>query len=121
MSEEERLEEIVQACLQRLDAGETIQACLRDYPDHAHALAPLLEAGADLRRWQPPALPDTPHYAARARARAALRARHAQRQSARDDRAAFLAARRAAPLLLTLILFLGLLGGFSASERSVPG
>jgi hypothetical protein len=42
MSKKNEFDNILDECLQRLIAGETIEACLSRYPDHAAALEPLL-------------------------------------------------------------------------------
>jgi len=73
----ESIESILQRCLARIAAGESVAACLHDHPEHADELAPLLEAVAKLRGWAPPTLSDRARAAARARAHAALAARRA--------------------------------------------
>src|SRR5215470_4116682 len=72
------IEHILQLCLARIAAGESIAACLNEYPEHADELAPLLEAAAELRGWAPPALSDATRGATRTRAHAALAARRAR-------------------------------------------
>src|SRR5207247_7474621 len=72
MNRGENIETILDRCLARLAGGATLDACLRDFPQHAVELAPLLEAAASLRRWEPPALSDAGRSAARARALAAF-------------------------------------------------
>jgi hypothetical protein len=47
----ERIEDILDRCLERIAAGEDMTACLRDEPEHADVLAPLLHAAVALRRW----------------------------------------------------------------------
>ncbi len=38
------LDEILDECINRLNRGESLKACLADYPDHAEQLEPLLQA-----------------------------------------------------------------------------
>jgi hypothetical protein len=47
----EQIEDILDRCLERIVAGENMTACLRDEPEHAEALAPLLGLAVDLRLW----------------------------------------------------------------------
>ena len=47
----ERIEDMLDRCLERIAAGEDMTACLRDEPEHADVLAPLLHAAVALRRW----------------------------------------------------------------------
>jgi hypothetical protein len=68
----ERIEDILDRCLERIAAGEDASACLRDEPQHADTLAPLLRAAVELRGWEPPRLPDATRRAARAAAHATL-------------------------------------------------
>jgi hypothetical protein len=42
-------EQILNSCLDRLQAGESVEACLARYPSHADELAPLLTVAAGLR------------------------------------------------------------------------
>ena len=52
------LASVLDRCLERLRAGDSIAACLQGYPEYAGDLAPLLEAAQHLvpvAGWQPPA------------------------------------------------------------------
>ena len=46
MNQEERLAEIVDQCVERLASGETVMACITDYPEHQAELEPLLKVVA---------------------------------------------------------------------------
>ncbi|HEX9442216.1 MAG TPA: hypothetical protein VF909_21190, partial [Roseiflexaceae bacterium] len=48
-STSESLPEILDKALRRVRAGDSVEACLADYPQHARALEPLLRAGNLLR------------------------------------------------------------------------
>jgi hypothetical protein len=115
------IENILQRCLARIEAGESIAACLRDYPEHADELAPLLEVVADLRGWEPPTLSAAARDAARTRAHAALsgqRARSARRWAWVWSGGMRLALGSA----LALLLLLGTLGiSVAAAQSSLPG
>jgi hypothetical protein len=78
----ERLEDILDRCLERIANGEDITACLRDEPKHAEVLAPLLQAAVDLRAWEQPRLADTARATARARAHAVLASQRVARRPA---------------------------------------
>jgi Domain of unknown function (DUF5667) len=115
------IERILQLCLARIAAGESIAACLNDYPEHADELAPLLEAVVELRGWAPPALSAATRGATRTRAHAALAA-----QRARSPRRwAWVWARGmrlALGSVLALLLLLGTLGiSVAAAQSSLPG
>ncbi len=64
---------ILDDCLRRLQAGETIAACLDHYPDQASELAPLLTAAARLRPLAGQRLSDAQRAQGRAVVRAAAR------------------------------------------------
>ena len=64
---------ILDDCLQRLQAGETVAACLDRYPDQASELAPLLTAAARLRPLAGQRLSDAQRAQGRAAVRAAAR------------------------------------------------
>jgi hypothetical protein len=76
----ERLEDILDRCLKRIADGEDMTACLRDEPEHADVLAPLLQAAVDLRAWEQPRLSNTARATARARAHAALASQRGARR-----------------------------------------
>jgi hypothetical protein len=111
----------LQLCLARIAAGESIAACLNDYPEHADELAPLLEAAAELRGWAQPALSDATRASARTRAHAALAARRA-RPPRRWAWVWTRGMRLALGSVLALLLLLGTLGiSVAAAQSSLPG
>src|SRR5262245_36981030 len=123
MGREEPIESILQRCLARLASGESVDACLREFPERAEELRPLLEAAGALHSWQAPALSAAARAAAREQAHAALAARQAR---PRPWSWAWLwgwgGARLALPLALALVLLLGTLGiGVAAAQSSLPG
>ncbi len=121
MRRREAIENILQRCLARIEAGESIAACLHDYPEHADELAPLLEAVAELRGWEPPRLSAAARDAARTRAHAALAAQR-ERPTRRWAWAWSSGMRLALGSTLVLMLLLGTLGiGIAAAQSSMPG
>src|SRR5919199_6679421 len=72
MDDSKRFEIILQHCLDRLEMGGSVQACLRDFPEDAEALAPLLAAAAELRWCALPPLPESTYAAVRTRTLAAF-------------------------------------------------
>ncbi|OUC08543.1 hypothetical protein RY27_08335, partial [Litorilinea aerophila] len=51
-------EEILADCLEAIERGETVEACLAQYPQQAAELAPLLRLAVELRDMPPPSLSD---------------------------------------------------------------
>jgi hypothetical protein len=120
MKRGERIESILQRCLARIEAGDGVDACLRDFPEQADDLRPLLEAALQLRRWEPPALSDAARATARARARDTFTALPAppRRWTWGWGGGKRLALRSA----LALLLVVGTLGiGVAAAQSSLPG
>jgi hypothetical protein len=111
----ERLEDILDRCLERIAAGEDITACLRDEPKHAEVLAPLLQAAVDLRAWEQPRLSDTAHATARARAHAALASQRVARRPTTGVR--FM--QRIAIAAALVVAMIGAVD--TASAQSLPG
>lgn len=126
---------VLDECLDRLKAGESISACLGRYPEHAEELEPLLEAAQfveALRFTEPP----RPQALARGRQRfltEAARLREQQQATPRPflanlraffmgDGAGLAWSRIAAVIAVALLLF-GTLSGVAvqASESSLPG
>src|SRR5689334_6029396 len=64
-------DDVVEECLQRIEHGESVDACLRAFPEHAADLAPILAVAAELRALPVPPLTSAARNAARARAQAA--------------------------------------------------
>ena len=52
-------DEILAQCLESIENGEPIEACLERYPQHAQELEPLLRLAATLQRTEPPRLSPT--------------------------------------------------------------
>ncbi len=72
MRRADHLEDIIQRCLERIENGATIDACLRDYPSHTADITPILEAAQQLRSWKIPPQSAASRAAVRDRAHAAL-------------------------------------------------
>ena len=115
--DEKKLAGILNRCLGEIAAGETIDACLARYPEHAAELGPLLAMAGELGTLGQYKLSD----AVRVRAKAQLRRAEAAR---RDQRAtpkgwlrpgSFLMPRVAAGLAFTLICVLLMAGIVAAS------
>ena len=93
-------------CIDRLAGGESLENCLRRYPEYARALRPMLEAGLAVRRAQ--ILPfETDAAEVRVRARLIDALAQPARRPAR-------AINRLLPLVATLILVFGAVIGGSA-------
>lgn len=125
MSKSEAVAEILDHCLQRIQRGEsTLEQCVRDHPDLAHDLRPLLLAAARAREQLSPAGP-TAQYRASSRARVLnlTRAYPKRRLPAKPPRTWL--AWRPAYALSALLLMLALLGGSVslayASGQALPG
>src|SRR5919199_3581101 len=115
-------ESILQCCLERLEKGGSVQACLRDFPDQAEALAPLL-AAADALRWCPlPPLSDATRAAVRAQALAAFARQAGSKSPQRSPwRGAGLRVKLLA-LACAVVLVVGGLGiSVAAAQASLPG
>src|SRR5919199_627641 len=115
-------ETILQHCLERLERGGSVQACLRDFPDQAEALAPLL-AAADALRWCPlPPLSDATRVAVRAQALAAFARQAGSKSPQRSPwRGAGLRVKLLA-LACAVVLVVGGLGiSVAAAQASLPG
>ncbi len=122
MKRQATIEEIVEQCLHRLDAGEDVAACLREYPDQRDVLAPLLEVAAELRHLPPVRLPEHVRTAAWLRVRVALAdqaVNHGRWPMPRRWVGLHL---RAISVVLALLLLLGTVGGtVVAAQQSLPG
>lgn len=122
MDHPESFEDILQACLDECRAGADVKACLLKFPEHAEALAPLLEVADELRRCPLPVLSNAARAAACDRAHAALSRRAAVPPPRLTvwtrTRPRRFAVACAAALLLALG---GLWSGVAAAQRSLPG
>jgi hypothetical protein len=92
MGRKQSLREALDASLDRLAAGASISQCLHDYPEHARALRPLLEAAAALREAPSPEARPEAVSAGYLRMMAAVQTRQI-RHGRREDNPGRLAAR----------------------------
>ncbi|NOZ26985.1 MAG: hypothetical protein GXP39_02900 [Chloroflexi bacterium] len=90
MNEKLNLETIFAECVERVIEGESVQACLDRYPQHADDLAPLLETVLLVQSMAEPVPQRSP--AARARARERFLARAEEMRARANAREQFLAA-----------------------------
>lgn len=107
---EQGLLEAFNDCLDRINAGQSINDCLRVYPQHAAALRPMLEVGKLVERAQVSPF-EVASAQARVRARMTERLQSAPRARPPYARLALLAA----SFLITLAAVLGM------AEGSLPG
>lgn len=123
-------EEVLGICLDRLQDGDTLEACLARYPAYAGRLAPLLQMAAALRTSDGPSMSAAGLRTGEARllAHAArLRTRQRGRAPARQRRgiSGLLGGtrRRIAAAVLSVLLVCGVLsaGTVSAASSSLPG
>ncbi len=110
--------EVFNDCVDRLAAGQTVEDCIRHYPQYANDLRPMLEAGQIARRVSP-----SPAEVAQARDRVRFQFADAARSVPSSSHRAGAAWRRLLPLAAVLILvFVAFLSGIYAfSQRSIPG
>jgi hypothetical protein len=115
-------ETILQHCLERLERGGSVHACLRDFPEHAEALAPLL-AAADALRWCPlPPLSDAARAAVRAQALAAFARQAASKPPQRLAwRGAGLRPKLLALACAVVLVVSGIGISVAAAQASLPG
>src|SRR3712207_777527 len=122
MKRRDTFEAVLDQCLERIAAGDSIEACLRDFPQHAAALGPLLEAAARLHALDLPTLSRPAHNAARARAHAAFVAQRSARGVGRSGIAAWWPGSRFPRFAMALaLLFTFFGGGVAAAQNSLPG
>ncbi|MCG8346227.1 MAG: DUF5667 domain-containing protein, partial [Chloroflexales bacterium] len=123
MNHHDSIENIVDQCLLRLDAGESVAECLRDFPQQAVELEPMLVAATTLQQWQAPTLAPAVREAARTKAHAALRSQ--QHPKRLGDRYGFVTGLGGGlPLRFgfALLMALALLGSSVAyAQASLPG
>src|SRR6266545_1448584 len=110
-STSESLPEILDKALRRVRAGDSVEACLADYPQHARALEPLLRAGNLLRaEANTPLPPDLEAWLATGKRDFAITAAQlAPQYAARRQRirARTLTAQRAAVAVLVVAIMMG--------------
>lgn len=115
----EQFNTLLQECLARIEAGESIDDCLRDHPEHADELADLLWLATQLRTLAAPKLSEATRQQARIRAHAALAALR-NRPTQRPFWG--FGMRLALGSLATFVFLLGSLGiGVAAAQTSLPG
>ncbi|MBA3944840.1 MAG: hypothetical protein H0X37_09795 [Herpetosiphonaceae bacterium] len=118
---DQNIETIMQECLRRLEAGETVDTILHDFPQQAAEIGPLLAVAVGLRRWQAPSLGETARNVALSRALAALPVA----VPTNPTRRGLLGRMRLQPVLLLALLLMFVLGGFGGSvaiaQASLPG
>jgi hypothetical protein len=119
ISKVSNLDSVLEDCLERLVEGETLQACLTRYPEHAAELKPLLRAAALLEKQaqlRPPA-------AFKARTRAKLYAHmdaHPQKSRQWWKPISSISLYRPAFALVTLLLVFGMTGT-ALAQFALPG
>jgi hypothetical protein len=112
------VEKIFSECLERMERGESIEECLRSYPEHAFELEPLLRTALGVRstasRYEP-----RPYFKTLARARLDGAQRYAR--YARQPEAYPIWQRAWVPALaaVTAVLFIGV-GTVAASSHALP-
>ena len=118
---------ILDDCLQRVRAGESIASCLQRYPVHADELAPMLAAAARLSAWSAlsPTAEQRAHTLAQLRQAASTAAATAAQRTGRTSRASSNGFAALAPgrLALAGLVMILLLTTFSAGviASSQPG
>jgi hypothetical protein len=112
--------DILEVCLERLRAGDSVTACLQDYPHCADELAPLLNSAEYARRVPPPQLNPAARQAIRRQLRSAVAGRAPQRRATTSwYRTPVL---RFSALLVAIVLALGGSAvGVAAAQSSLPG
>ena len=115
--DEKKLAGILNRCLGEIAAGETIDACLARYPEHAAELGPLLAMAGELRTLGQYQVSDAARLQAKAQLRRAEAARRDQRASSQGwlRLGSFLTPRAAAGLAAILLCVLLTVGTVAAS------
>jgi hypothetical protein len=110
---------ILDVCLERMRRGESIEACVLDYPSEAEDLEPLLIAAMYARStFRPPSLAPAARRAIQRQLHQAVAARQpVSRRSSASLFGSF--AMRFALVLMVALLSLG--GGVAAAQSSLPG
>ncbi|RME09307.1 MAG: hypothetical protein D6802_12445, partial [Ardenticatenia bacterium] len=79
------IEDIFEECLQAIEAGDTLEACLARYPEYADELRPLLELALDLQQTPKPRLSPEAFHGGYERV---VQAAHAKREASAPSQAA---------------------------------
>jgi LysM repeat protein len=111
---ENDLHNVFEDCIVRLNSGQSIEECLRSYPQHAALLRPMLEAGHLVYRAS-----YTANETAQAQARVHARVAEAARAPKPHPLPYLRLAALAATLVLVFVIAIG--GGIAASQSSLPG
>jgi hypothetical protein len=110
---------ILDVCLERMRRGESVEACVFDYPSEAEELEPLLIAATYTRStFRPPALAPEARQAIRRQLQQAVAARQPVQRRARWGWAGSFVMRLA---LALVVVFLTFGGSVAAAQRSLPG
>jgi len=115
-----KIEDILDSCLERIFKGESIEDCLKDYPEHAAELEPLLKTSSSFMRKSLTISPD-PEF--KARTYSQLRARLYTRREKAQARGKFFAwhPRWAVAFTAVLIVLIVSTGTVAASTSALPG
>ena len=114
-------DQVLDECIDRLLRGESLEDCLKDYPEHAEQLGPLLRTAA-VAREATTSVEARPEFKARLRYEIASRARGATQPASSGSPFLGWAPRWAVAIVSVCLLFV-LAGGstVAAASSSVPG
>jgi Domain of unknown function (DUF5667) len=116
----DQISDILDTCLERVRGGETVAACLHDYPQFANELAPLLIAVDNVRQAPPPQLRPAARQAIQRQLRSAVAGR-APRRAATNSWSRMPALRFAGAMIALVLAIGGGTAGVSAAQSSLPG
>ena len=116
---EDRIQEVLQRCLEELEKGRSLDQCLAQYPEEAGRLEPLLQTALSVRSLSPLAVPET----TQARLRNRVMAEWDRRQQPRRPRLRlpFLIPRWATVAAAVLVVALSGVSTVAAAGSAVPG
>ncbi len=116
-----KLEKIFDECIERLLQGETIDDCLKSYPQLADKLEPLLKTAVDIS-WKATHIEPRPVFKSMTRARVQGAFIYAQQQKQQPKQSSFFSLQRAwvPALSIVLVLILGSAGTVAASSVALP-
>ncbi len=119
MNNTNRFDDILNSCLERVLAGESIEACLKDYPEQACDLEPLLQTSASLKLAC--SITPAPEFKASAKREFVTALRQAKLEHTRQTpRWAFWGAKWAAvPMAILGVVLIGS-GTVAAAGNSMP-
>jgi len=115
-----KIEDILDNCLERIFKGESIEDCLKDYPEHASELEPLLKTSSSFMQKSFTICPDSEF---KARTYSQLRARLYTRREKAQPRGKFFAwsPRWAVAFTAVLVVLIASTGTVAASTSALPG